>query len=131
MTPPKSEGPEVAASEPSVPTATKEQIGNSIMAQPHDTSTEFDPDASVPDDLLPVNSDYFACCHAIGEHGPDCRVRVLHRLRAAVAEVDPAMLTARDARSLIDLLDAAARSDSLLGRHVRAQDPHQIHGGQR
>ncbi len=48
--------------------------------------------------------------------------RRLRRMRSAVAKVDPALLNASDVGALIDLIQAAVRSDSELGRAVRKHD---------
>ncbi len=109
-TPPTSEGPEVAASEPSQPIAPqKNEQENAIMTHK-------------PDNPHPVDSTYFACCRAIGNHAPGCPLLALERLRSAVAEVDPAQLTAKDTLALFDLIQAAYESDSVFGRAIREAD---------
>lgn len=70
----------------------------------------------------PVDSTYHPCCRAIGDHGRDCPELVVERLRSAVAQVNPASLTCADSLALIDLLEAAMKSDSNFGRACRERE---------
>lgn len=178
-TPPKSEGPEVAASEPSEPIAHQNEQENTMIAQRPDNPYPVDPTGpltvgSIPDadldrllaaTIQPVEDDPYthktptwrslaellrvnqieeleAEERDLAANFPDEDNRRLlirwaaemvqnnaalsadgvERLRLAIADTDPGMLTSSDVNALVGLISAALESDSDWARHIRADD---------
>lgn len=98
-TPPISEGPEVAASEPSQPIAPqKNEQETTSMTQ------NTDKPVGLRAFLRSLTGDS------------------LTRFRVGVAEVKPARLTASDVGALLDLIQAAIDSNSPFGRAMRERE---------
>lgn len=95
-----------------------------MLDQP--THRNPDPDASVPDDLLPLDPTGPLTVGTIPDADLnrlfDATVPPIERLRSAVLATDPAMLKAPDFKALIGLISAALESDSEWANHVRAED---------
>ncbi len=110
-TPGKSEGPEVAASEPSEPAAPqKNEQENPIMTQRSHNPFPVDPTGPLTMGTIP-DADLDRLIAAT--------IAPIERLRSAVDDVDPAQLTARDVLALFDLIQAAYESESAFGKAIR------------